>query len=137
MVDSKWYVWWYWKQCQNPIALPEAYQFQNFPDVNLRPLLAYNFVTSIPSLNQTATIDGVLTWLNSTHQDEAPDQLSPIEGHTGISGVGSIAYFGTFNGSLFSGYNGVPVAILSNFTFPISDSSSKFRALLNMFENRM
>ncbi len=106
-------------------CVPEAYQFQNFPDVNLRPLLAYNFVTSIPSLNQTATIDGVLTWLNSTHQDEAPDQLSPIEGHTGISGVGSIAYFGTFNGSLFSGYNGVPVAILSNFTFPIPDSSSK------------
>jgi len=104
---------------------PRAFQFENQPDVNYDPLFYYNFHTSIPSFNQTLHAQGLRTWVNSTHQDEAGNQLSTINGHTPAGGVGIIPFFGSFNGSQFYGYNGVPAGIISNFTVNLPSARSR------------
>jgi len=93
----------------------------------MTPLLYYNFHTSKPNFNTTlGQLTGSLTWLNSTHQDESAAQLTSINGHSPSSGVGSpVDFFGSFNGSQFYGYNGVPVAVVSNFTIPLPPLRSK------------
>lgn len=98
---------------------PRAFQFQNQPSANMDTRFYYNFQTSKPNFNTTLQELGILTWVNSTHQDEGGAQLSSINGHTSPNGVGEIPFFGSFNGSQFYGYNGVPVGILSNFTVPL------------------
>lgn len=104
---------------------PTAFQFQNQESVNMKPIIFYNFQSRQLSFNSTQWAQGVHTWVNSTHQDEGDAQLTSINGHSPAGGVGDIPWFGSFNGSQFYGYNGVPVATISNFTIPLPMPRSK------------
>lgn len=92
---------------------PRAFQFENWPDVNVEPLVFLDF--GLPLVPNNTVLAG---WRNNTHTD-ASDTGLPVEEHVAQVNAGSPAMLGTFNGTSFIGTNGVPLVVISNYTLPL------------------